>query len=143
MEYLKGDNQSIAHKTEVIIDAIKKAAKAVYIVGNAYRKSETAHNALSLTNKKEMWDILQLYLREYKGFINNLTVFTGYYIYSVNQDFYEQCSIDDIRKQLENVIGFVYAKETLSSTAKESFKQCLKKMLKSTKLFTDAELAML
>ncbi|MDE7164342.1 MAG: hypothetical protein K2O04_02835 [Clostridiales bacterium] len=143
MEYLKSDKQSNDKRMEIIIDSIKKAAEAVHIAGAACKKSDTAYKALTLSNKKEMWDILQLYLREYKDFINKMTVFTGYYIYNVDRNFYEQCSIDDIRKQIENVIGFIYAKEALTSVAKENFKQCLKKILKATKLFTDKELAIL
>ena len=143
MEYLKSDKQFDDKKTEIIIDSIKKAAEAVHIAGIARQKSNAAYKALSLTDKKEMWDILQQYLREYKDFINKMTTFTGYYIYNVDYNFYEQCSIDDIRKQLENVIGFVYAKESASSAAKENFKQCLKKILKATKLFTDTELEIL
>lgn len=143
MDYIKSDKQSNDNKTEVFIDAIKKAAKAVHIVGNAYRKCGMAYNALSFIDKREMWEVLQLYLRKYKDFINNLTILTGCYVFNVDKNFYEQCSVEDIQRQLENIIGFVYAKEALTSTTKETFKQCLKKILKSTKMFTDTELAML
>ena len=128
---------------KVIIESIKYAAKAVHMVGIANIKCKNAYEAIPLTNKKEMWDVLQQYYKNYKGFINNLSNFTGYYIFSVDKHFYEQCDIGDIRKQLEIVVGFVYAKEVLSSAAKENFKQCLKKRLKQSMLFTDIELALL
>lgn len=144
MEFLKTDELTTnSKKTQVVIDSIKKAAEAVHAAKVAYNKSNAAREAITMTDKKAMWDILQQYFKEYKEFINKMTILTGYYIYSVDANFYEQCSIDDIRKQLENVIGFVYAKEALASVAKENFKQCLKKILKESKLFTDSELALL
>ena len=45
--------------------------------------------------------------------------------------------------QLEYVIGFIYAKEAVRSKEKESFLNCLKKILQQTNVFTETELELL
>ena len=85
MEYLGSGEQYSESKMKVIIESIKYAAKAVHMVGIANIKCKNAYEAIPLTNKKEMWDVLQQYYKNYKGFINNLSNFTGYYIFSVDK----------------------------------------------------------
>ncbi len=91
------------------------------------QKTEKAMNSLKSEDKLLVWNVLQEYLHTYREFINSLSNYTGLIVYKVGSDFFDNCTIFDIKRQMENVITFVYLKETLSSTAKESFKQCLKK----------------
>ena len=92
-------------------------------------------------DKQYLWNVLQEYLGFYKSFINSLSNYTRVAVFDVGPQFFENCTIDEIKKQLETVIAFVYLKEALTNVAKESFKQCLKKLLKATGAFTESELA--
>lgn len=136
-------NDQDIKKTEAIADALKRAAERAHTVFSAKAKSERALFAIKLTDKYSMWEILQEYYGEYKDFINSLSGFTNYTIYSVEKDFVEKISADDIRNQLRILVGFIYAKEAITSAAKQTYKDCVKRILKGTKLFTDKELALL
>ena len=48
--------------------------------------------------------------------------------------------MSDIKNQLQIVIGFVHAKEAFDSAAKETYKQCVEKLLKKSGMFSDKEL---
>ena len=138
--YSKAQN---AQKTEAITDALKRAAELVHAAFLAKAKSERAICAIKLTDKYAMWEILQEYYRAYKDFINSLSGFTNYTVYDVENDFVEKVSVEEIRNQLRTLVGFIYAKEAISSAAKQTYKECVKRILKGTKLFTDKELARL
>lgn len=143
MEYLKTESQLNEEKTAVAIQCIKKACEAVHIIKSAQQKTEKARNAMQVDDKQYLWNVLQEYLGFYKNFINSLSNYTRVAVFNVDLQFFENCTIDKIKKQLETVIAFVYLKEALTNVAKESFKQCLKKILKATGVFTEAELAFL
>ena len=141
MDYFNKDSNS--DKTKILTDALKKSAELVHATFLAKTKSERATAAIAMTDKYAMWEILQEYYREYKGFINSLAVFTNYTIYDVENDFVEKVTAEDIRNQLNILIGFIYAKEAVNSAIKQNYKDCVKSILKKTKLFTDKELALL
>ncbi|MBQ8322379.1 MAG: hypothetical protein IJX91_00250 [Clostridia bacterium] len=141
MEYLKTEQQLNDKKTAKAIECIKKACEAVHVIKVARQKTEKARYALQSNEKLFVWNALQEYLSVYKGFINSVSNYTGFVVYSVCPNFFDNCTIFEIKWQLENVIAFVYLKEAVSSVAKDSFKQCLKKLLKSTGMFTETELA--
>lgn len=141
MEYLKTESQLNDEKTAKAIECIKKACEAVHIIKSAQQKTEKARNAMQVNDKQYLWNVLQEYLGFYKGFINSLSNYTRVAVFDVGPQFFENCTIDEIKKQLETVIAFVYLKEALTNVAKESFKQCLKKLLKATGAFTESELA--
>ena len=121
----------------------KTAAEMTHTVFTASQKSQNALDAISFHDKTTMWNTLQEYLREYSDFINTTVYFTGLCVYRVNREFYDQITAEDIEKQLHIVVGYIYAREALNSTAKAVFKECLKKLLKKNGVFTEAELALL
>ena len=114
-----------------------------HTVITAGRKSQKAIDAIDTRDKASMWNTLQEYLREYSNFINNTALITGLCVYSVEREFYDQITVEDIEKQLRIIVGYIYAREAVNSAAKATFKDCLKKLLKKSGLFTDAELALL
>ena len=87
-----------------------------------------------------MWRTLQEYIGYYAGFINSMTMLTGIGLQRVNREFYDRVTAVDIEHQLQIIIGFVYAKEALDSVCRETYKQCVKKLLRQSKLFDDNEL---
>ena len=121
----------------------KKAADMTHTVITAGRKSQKAIDAIDTRDKASMWNTLQEYLREYSNFINNTALIAGLCVYSVEREFYDQITVEDIEKQLRIIVGYIYAREAVNSAAKATFKDCLKKLLKKSGLFTDAELALL
>ena len=121
----------------------KTAAEMTHTVMASNRKSQRAIDAIGSHDKAIMWNTLQEYLREYSDFINNTVFITGLCVYRVNREFFDQITDEDIEKQLHIVIGYIYAREAANSTAKAVFKECLKKLLKKSGMFTEAELALL
>lgn len=124
-------------------ELVKAAAEMTHTVMASNRKSQKAFDVVRSQDKVTMWNTLQEYLREYSNFINNTAPITGLCVYSVNREFYDQVTVADIEKQLRIVVGYIYAREAANSTAKAVFKDCLKKLLKKSGKFTDAELALL
>ena len=141
MEYLKNETQLNEEKSSIVVELIKKACEAVHITKAAQVKAQKAYEAIQTNDKNILWRTLQEYLAKYKDFINSLSNFTRVEVFEVGPQFFDNCSIEQIKKQLKTVVAFVYLKEALTNVAKESFKQCLKKSLKATGVFTDAELA--
>lgn len=130
-------------KMSTFTEAVKKAAEITHSVCGAKNKSSKALSAIKSNDKVFMWNTLQEYFHEYREFINSLTPFTGFYVHDVNKEFYDKLTNIDIANQLNQVIGFIYAKTALQSFAKANFKQAVKSILKKSHLFTDAELSIL
>ena len=93
-----------------------------------------------LKDKETLWKILQEYLKEYGAFINNTTIITGFYIYQVSVEQYNAMTTANIKMQLEQLKNIVIVKEILHSVYQKSFKECLKKILQGTGLFSKEEL---
>ena len=87
--------------------------------------------------------VLQEYLREYGPFINETAPFTGICLYPVDREFYNAIGVREIDQQLQIVIGIVYLKDAVHSVAKETFRECLKNLLKKSGLLTEAQLSLL
>ena len=132
---IKLEDQEVSVK---IFECVKEAAEATHAALRANQKASKAASAIKSTDKKIKWTVLQEYLREYSHFINNTTCFTGLYVYTVNMEFYNNTDLGELDRQLRTVIGIVYLNEALHSAAKETFKQCLKSLLKKNNLLTDA-----
>ncbi len=129
--------------TVTVFECIKKAAEMTYASMQANQKASKAASAIKSKDKGTKWTVLQEYLRKYGPFINKTTCFTGLRVYSVDMEFYNSTGLDALDRQLQTVIGIVYLNEALHSTAKETFKQCLKKLLKQSNLLTDAQLRLI
>ena len=140
MQYIKTEKEINDVRLEKSIECIKKACNMVHIIASAEMKTEKAQKVLISENKAEVWEVLQEYLREYAEFINSNTKLTGLLVYRVDLEYYEKATILSLKQQVKTVIAFVYYKEALVSSAKELFKQCLKKLLKGTGLFKEKEL---
>lgn len=96
-----------------------------------------ANNAIASKDKRTMWTVLQEYINRY----NNLfTGANGVQLMYVDTDFYEKLTEDDVAKQIRIVIGVIYLSEAKKSAAHEVIKQCFKKLLKQTGVFSDREI---
>ena len=140
-------NAFVSQNNDRAVDIAKiliKAAKETHtMLIQSEKKSKRAREAMEMRDKEAMWAVLQEYIREYSSFITGTGIFTGIVIRRVDRAFYERVTVCDIRGQLQMSIGFVYAYEAFSSVGRETYKQCLKKLLKSSGLLSDAELKLL
>ena len=135
--YVNSNNEE---KFNTVTKAIKTAAEMVHCYNIFQAKIKKIDNILCLEDKEILWQTLQEYLKEYGTFINNTTAITGFYIYQVSVEQYNAMTIADIKLQLEQLKNIVIAKEILHSVYQKSFKECLKKILQGTGLFSKKEL---
>ena len=135
--YVNSNNEE---KFNTVTKAIKTAAEVVHCYNIFQAKIKKIDNILCLEDKEILWQTLQEYLKEYGTFINNTTAITGFYIYQVSVEQYNAMTIADIKLQLEQLKNIVIAKEILHSVYQKSFKECLKKILQGTGLFSKKEL---
>ncbi len=136
-------DRSTTSKTEAFIDCVQKAAKSIRFIALAEGKCKEIRQILPSDDKKQLWDVLQKHLRLYANLINSTTVLTGLYIQHVDYEFYNTISIQEIKNQLKILIGFIYLHTIAHSVAKQSFKDCLKKLLNSNDCFEKEDLATL
>lgn len=129
--------------TQQVVELLKRAADATRTAGLARQKSQRAVAAMKSEDKDAMFAVLQAYMREYGGFINQMTFLTGICVVPVSKEEYERMTTDDIRDKLNLMICFVYAKEAISSRAQKNFKDYLKSILKREHLVPDNILALL
>ena len=135
--YVNSNNEE---KFNTVTKAIKTAAEMVHCYNIFQAKIKKIDNILCLEDKEILWQTLQEYLKEYGTFINNTTAITGFYIYQVSVEQYNAMTIADIKLQLEQLKNIVIDKEILHSVYQKSFKECLKKILQGTGLFSKKEL---
>ena len=136
-QYINTNNEE---KFNVVAKAIKTAAEMTHCYNIFKAKTKKIDDILCLEDKEFLWQNLQEYLKEYGSFINNTTVITGIYTYQVSIEQYNAMTVADIKLQLEQLKRIVIAKEILHSVYQKSFKECLKKILQHTGLFSKKEL---
>ena len=133
MESLQSQN---FNRTITFIDCMKKAAKITHTISIANLKTQKVCEAINSNSKEIMWCTLQQYISQYGSFINSLASFTNLCVVCVDKEFYEMLTVNDLILQLNEIIGFIYAKEALSSVAKETFKQALRTQLRKINILT-------
>ena len=109
---------------ERLLDAIEAAIETVekmHSLPITLQKIRKARNAAHLTDKKQMWDVLQEFYAKYKSFINGLSPVLGYYVYNVDAEFYQKVTLEEIARQLHIVIGYICLHDALVGKVKETF----------------------
>ena len=109
---------------ERLLDAVEAAIETVEKMRSlpiTLEKIKKARDAARLTDKKRMWDVLQEFYAKYKSFINGLSPVLGYYVYSVDAEFYKHVTCEEIARQLHIVIGYVCLHDVLVGKVKETF----------------------
>lgn len=125
-------------KVMTYVKAIIKAVDMTHEVASKSKmKSKKAKEAIQSGDKALMWSTLQQYIYHYKDFINRTE---GMCVYKVDVEFYNQITVAEIKQQLEIMIGIVYDYEAKHCLAKETIKQCLKKLLEESGMFTKKEI---
>ena len=131
------DEEKVLTFCKNIVKAVEKtrevAAKSKMICRKAY-------DALALKDKQTMWNVLQEYLHKYSQLF---TIANGVQLKRVDVNFYEKITEDDVAKQLKIVIGLMYLNEAKHCAGKEAVKDCFKKLLKQSGIFSDREIDVL
>ena len=141
MDEFQALNAQNNERAKEIAKILVKAAKETHaVMTRSEGKCKKARESIDTHDKDTMWSTLQEYINQYADFINNMSTLTGVGLYRVNRDFYERITATDVENQIHIIIGFVHAKEAYDSVMKETYKQCVKKLLKRSGLFTDDEL---
>lgn len=128
-------------KAVAYVKAIIKAVDMTHQVAEKSKiKSRKAREAIETKDKEFMWNTLQEYMHNYKEFINTTNTMRTC---SVGMDFYNQVTVMEIERQLKMMIGVIYDYEAKHCLNNEAIKQCLKKLLKASGVFTDKEIEFL
>lgn len=136
-------DQAISEKSEAFICCAQEAARRIRFVQHADQKCKEIRNVLQCDNKEQLWVVLQNALARYIVFVNSISGLTGIYIRHVDAEYYNRVSIEDIKHQLRLMIGFIYVHEAIQSKMKAMFKDCLKKCLKESGLYSKDELRLI
>lgn len=126
-----------------MIGYIKKAAEMTHTFIMADQKASKAFSAIQTQDKLIKWTVFQVFLQEYGAFINKTTLLTGVYVYQVNAEFYAEVNLQELDQQLQIMVGIVYLKGAVHAAVSETYKECLKKLLRNSGRFTDAQLNLL
>ena len=126
-----------------LIELIKKAFEQTHTVSLAMQKYQGIEELIRVGNKKEIWDMLQEYLRQNASFINQFTWLTNLEVYKASPDYYDSVSVAELITQLRIAFRFSIMRDAFNARAKVTFKEKLKKMLLDSRLFTKEELRLL
>lgn len=123
--------------TEYIKAIIKAVDMTHQVSAKSQMKSKKVREAIESKDKEFMWNTLQEYLHKYKDFINAKGTMC---ICNVGIDFYNQVTVLEIEQQLKIMISVVYDYKTKHCVHNEMIKQCMKKLLKMSGVFTEKEI---
>ena len=93
--------------------------------------------ALESGNMDVMRNTIQQYISRYG---QDWARFRGVQIQRIDGYAYARLSAADLVQQLHCIIALVYEDTGLKSVSKEAFRECAKRLLKQSKIFTDKEL---
>ena len=137
LQYIKIQSQ-YADKVEQFEKCVVKAAKLTHAIADtAEKKCKQARMAIESGNIDVMRNTIQQYISRYG---QDWARFRGVQIQRIDGYTYAQLSAADLVQQLHCIIALVYEDTGLKSVSKEAFRECAKRLLKQSKIFTDKEL---
>ena len=128
------DNNQVLEYVKLIIKAAKETHSMHSIAMN---KSKDLRKAKQSSDQAEKIQVLQRFIIQYTKFIESTTEITGLSVYYISIDDISKIKIDD---QLSIMEGIVFLYEALHSATNFTFKMCLKKLMKQSGIFTEAQL---
>ena len=61
----------------------------------------------------------------------------------MNAEFYAEATLQELDRQLQIIVGIVYLKEAVRVAINKAYEECLKKLLRKSGMFTEAQLNLL
>lgn len=131
--YYSDNHQS---DNEKIFKALEKALDVIKNINEYEHKVKSINEAISSNNHQKMVQEINKRWRIYKAFANSLSPFTNYYVYSVDEHFYDDKPIEYLVNQL-NDIKIVIALKIITDKAE---KELMVKVLKQFGILSEAEI---
>ena len=136
-EYNHLEIQNEEKTLEYLKCLIKAVEKTRSVGGECEYKTTKAREAMVSNDKDEMLRVLQEYMREYYDKITKTNIVR---VVPIDKKTCEQLTIQQLQMQLRIMIGFIYQYEVICSSAKETIKNSLKKILESSGKFSKREI---
>ena len=136
METLSYVNQNDYSK---MFGYIKKALECMKELAVVEFKCTSINDAMQLTEKNDLWEVLQKELQKHKNFICNTTRLTGLYVKCVDKEYYEKIFPEEIKCQLKEIKKIVYLKHIHDTVSKDAIKNVLKSVIRKDDKITKEE----
>ena len=111
----------------------KAAAEVLHCAGEAKAEVVEIEQALATNEHVRMWVTLQKFLARYWQFINATSGITNIAAIPLPKEMVRIITTEDLRHQLQLVIGFVYASHAIECVGRIAFEECFNKLLKGSK----------
>lgn len=126
-------------KTLELARLIQIAAREIHAYMVAERECRALRDAQQSCDKDGMWRVMQQHMRENQQQIRNYGPLIGVTVIPVVQASYDRMTIQDVRNQIDLLIGAIYAIRVLK-TSQKAFKECLRKQMKISGKFSKQEI---
>ena len=137
LQYIKIQSQYVDKIEQFEKCVVKAVEKTHTIADTAEKKCKQARMAMESGNLDVMRNTIQQYIYQYG---QDWSRFRGIQIQLVDGDTYARLCDADLIQQLHCIITLVYKDTALKTVNKEAFRECVKSLLKQSKVFTDKEL---
>ena len=118
---------------------IQIAAREIHAYMVAERECRALRDAQQSCDKDGMWRVMQQHMRENQQQIRAYGPLIGVTVIPVDQASYDRMTIQDVRNQIDILIGAIYAIRILK-TSQKAFKECLRKHMKNSGKYTKQEI---
>lgn len=118
---------------------IQIAAREIHAYLAAERECRDLRDAQQSCDKDGMWRVMQQHMRENQQQIRAYGPLIGVAVIPVDQASYDRMTIQDVRNQIDLLIGAIYAIRVLK-TSQKAFKECLRKHMKTSGKFSKQEI---
>ncbi len=124
------------NNNEKVLKAVEKALDAVKNIKTFEFRTKLINEAIKSNNHQFMVQIINKKWNEYKSFANSLSSITNYYVRVVDDNFYDDKSIEFLVNQLKDIKIFVSLKILIDKANKDLFV----KVMKEFGVLTDEQL---
>lgn len=131
--YYSDNNQS---DNEKIYKALEKTLDMIKNINEYEHKVKSINEAISSNDHQTMVQEINKKWSIYKDFANSLSMFTNYYVYKVDDNFYDDKPIEYLVKQLNDIKFFV----ALKILKEKAEKELVIKVLKQFEILPEEEI---
>lgn len=138
-EFLYQQFNQPSEKSLELARLIQIAAREIHAYLAAERECSALRYAQQSCDKDGMWRVMQQHMRENQQQILAYGPLIGVAVIPIDQASYDRMTIQDVRSQIDLLIGAIYAIRVLKTNQK-AFKECLRKLMKNSGKFTKQEI---
>lgn len=127
-------NDKVKEFGQAIIEAVEKTHT---ITKQCQELTKEIDEAKASDDKDAMVYVLQKYIEKYRPILEKRNMIR---LYVINRQEYENIKTENWIDQLDMMKSFIYGYEAQKSFAKETIKECLKKILSDNEKFTKKDI---